>query len=111
MSQSIAFVGLGIMGLPMAGHLLSAGHRLIVHSRTRTKAAELEQRGAEWAATPALAAARAQVVCICVPDTPDVEQVILARDGIIESARPGTIVIDHSTISPLATTRLAAELA
>ena len=63
----------------MAGHLLAAGHPLTVHSRTRSRAEPLLQRGAAWADTPAAAAAAADVVFICVPDTPDVEQVAARR--------------------------------
>jgi 3-hydroxyisobutyrate dehydrogenase len=107
----LAFIGLGIMGLPMAGHLLSAGHALTVHTRTRARAADLLDRGATWADTPAQAARAAQVIFICVPDTPDVEQVVLGDDGILSAATAGKIVVDHSTISPDATRKMAAALA
>ena len=99
------------MGLPMAGHLLRAGFPLIVHTRTESKAAELLSAGAKWAETPALAAAESDVVFVCVTDTPDVENVLLGKGGVGNSARPGLIVVDHSTISPTATKRMAAELA
>src|SRR5687768_15507757 len=69
----LAFIGLGIMGGPMAGHLLAAGHTLVVNSRTKSKAQPLLDRGATWAATPAAAAKDADVIFTCVPDTPDVE--------------------------------------
>lgn len=111
MTQQIAFIGLGIMGLPMAGHLLNAGHRLTVHTRTRSKASALLDSGAAWASTPADAARNAKVVFVCVPDTPDVERVLVGEAGVIESAQPGAIVIDHSTISPIATRTLAKRLA
>ena len=84
---NIAFIGLGIMGLPMAGHLLAAGHSMRVHSRTKSKAATLITRGARWAETPAEAALDAEFVFICVTDTPDVQQVILGENGIIKTAR------------------------
>ena len=99
------------MGLPMAGHLLSAGHPLIVHSRTRSKAQDLVSRGARWADTPAGASKEAQTVFICVPDTPDVEQVVFGQDGILSTITPGQIVVDHSTISPTATRKMAEALA
>jgi 3-hydroxyisobutyrate dehydrogenase len=99
------------MGLPMAGHLLRAGLPLTVHTRTKSKAAELLTAGARWAETPAEAAAQSEVVFVCVTDTPDVEAVLLGEHGVIHSARPGLIVIDHSTISPTATKRMAADLA
>jgi 3-hydroxyisobutyrate dehydrogenase len=111
MPQATAFIGLGIMGLPMAGHLLAAGHRLTVHTRTRQRADELLARGARWADSPADAAREADVVFICVPDTPDVEQVVLGARGIASAARGGSIVVDHSTISPAATRKMADALA
>ena len=109
--SSIAFVGLGIMGRPMAGHLLRAGHALAVHTRTRSTANELLSTGATWADTPAAAAATADAVFVCVPDTPDVRAVLLGPGGVVESARPGLVVVDHSTISPAATRDMAAALA
>jgi 3-hydroxyisobutyrate dehydrogenase len=111
MAENLAFVGLGIMGGPMAGHLLAAGHSLTVNTRTKERAEGLLKKGAKWAETPARAAAGADVVFVCVPDTPDVESVVLGTDGIISSARAGTVVIDHSTISPAATRKMSAALA
>jgi len=111
MPNPVAFIGLGIMGKPMAGHLLAAGLPLTVHSRTKSKADELIARGAGWADSPKDAAAKADVVFICVTDTPDTQEVITGPRGIIHAAKPGMIVVDHSTISPEATRQLAAELA
>lgn len=111
MLPDVAFVGLGIMGLPMAGHLLDVGYPLSVTTRTPGKAQGLLARGARWADTPKEATQWAQIIMICVPDTPDVEAVILGRDGIIHAARPGLIVVDHSTISPSATRQMARQLA
>jgi len=111
MSTNVAFVGLGIMGAPMAGHVLSAGHPLTVHTRTKSKADGLIARGARWADSPAQAAHAADVVLICVTDTPDAQAVVLGKGGIIESARPGLVVVDHSTISPSATRRMSDALA
>ena len=99
------------MGGPMAGHLLAAGHSLTVHTRTKSKAEELLSRGATWAASPADAVASAEVVFICVTDTPDVEAVVIGERGILSVARSGLIVVDHSTISPSATRRFAEALA
>lgn len=111
MSQSnVAFIGLGIMGAPMASHLLRAGYRLTVHNRTRAKADALVAAGATWADSPADAARASDVIFVNVPDTPDVEKVLLGPGGVIETARPGTIVVDHSTISPTETRRFAREL-
>lgn len=99
------------MGLPMASHLLEAGHPLFLHTRTKSRSAPLLNRGAKFMPSPMDAAAKADVVFICVTDTPDVQQVILGEKGIIESARAGLIVVDHSTISPAATREMAAKLA
>jgi 3-hydroxyisobutyrate dehydrogenase len=105
-----AFIGLGIMGGPMAGHLLDAGVTLSVHTRTRSKAEPLLARGARWADSPREAAGQADVVFLCLPDTPDVEAVVIGPGGLAEAARPGLIVVDHSTISPAATRRMAEAL-
>lgn len=106
-SPRLAFIGLGIMGLPMAGHLLAAGYPLTIHSRTKSKAESLIQCGAAWAASSAEAAREVDVVFLCLPDTPDVESVVTA---LLPTMRSGQIVVDHSTISPAATRTLAATL-
>ncbi|HLL91016.1 MAG TPA: NAD(P)-binding domain-containing protein, partial [Tepidisphaeraceae bacterium] len=111
MAQRLAFVGTGIMGEPMAGHLLRGGHAVVVHNRTRGKAAALLAAGASWADSPAAAARGADVVFVCVTDTPDVRRVLLERGGVIDAARAGLVVVDHSTISPSATRDIAAALA
>jgi 3-hydroxyisobutyrate dehydrogenase len=111
MPQNLAFIGMGIMGLPMAGHLLAAGHRIAVHSRTKSKAEAILAKGATWAESAEEAARNADVVFVCVTDTPDVEAVLLGGRGVIGAARPGLIVVDHSTISPAATRDMAAALA
>jgi len=110
MTPRTAFIGLGIMGEPMAGHLLAAGFPLTVSTRTQSRAKALLDRGARWAASPKEAAAAADVVFICVPDTPDVEKVIFGDQGIGSAAREGQIIVDHSTISPSATRALAERL-
>src|SRR3954451_3691198 len=106
--QRLAFIGTGIMGAPMAGHLLSAGHAVRVHTRTRSRADDLLRRGATWADAPADAARNADVVFVNVPDTPDVEAVLLGDRGVLSVSRAGLVVVDHSTISPSATRRMAA---
>jgi 3-hydroxyisobutyrate dehydrogenase len=95
----------------MAGHLLAAGYPLVVHNRSRSKADELLACGATWADSPAAAAGDADVIFICVTDTPDVEHVLFGDGGLIHSARSGLIVVDHSTISPAATRGFAQKLA
>ncbi len=107
----VAFIGLGIMGLPMAGHLLAAGHPMTVYSRTAAKANPLVSRGATLVESPAEAARHADVVFVCVTDTPDVRDVLLADRGVIHAAEKGMIVVDHSTISPAATRDMAKQLA
>jgi 2-hydroxy-3-oxopropionate reductase len=94
----------------MAGHLLAADYPLTVYSRTKSRAGELLSRGAKWADAPADAAKNADVVFICVTDTPDVQDVILGERGVIKSARKGMLVVDHSTISPSATRQMAKQL-
>jgi 3-hydroxyisobutyrate dehydrogenase len=111
MAENLAFVGLGIMGGPMAGHLLAAGYSVTVNTRTKDRAEELLKNGARWADSPAKAAAGADVVFVCVPDTPDVESVVLGSNGILSSARNGAVVVDHSTISPTSTRKMSAALA
>jgi 2-hydroxy-3-oxopropionate reductase len=111
MPDQIGFIGLGVMGRPMAGHLLAAGHRLTVNNRSRAAAYELVAAGAEMRNTPADVAREADVVITMLPDTPDVESVITGVEGVLEGLRPGAVVIDMSSISPAATRDLAARVA
>lgn len=106
----VAFIGLGIMGAAMAMNLRRAGFDLAIHSRSRGKAAALEQAGAHWCATGAEAAKGAAIIGLCVPDTPDVEAAIFGPGGIAEGVAPGAIVIDFSTIAAKATSGFAARL-
>ncbi len=99
-SRRIGFIGLGIMGRPMADNLLKAGFSLTVHNRTRSKERPLADAGANVAASAAEVAAESDVVVTMVPDTPDVEAVLLGHNGVHEAARPGLLVVDMSTISP-----------
>ena len=107
----IGFVGLGIMGSPMAGHLIRAGHSLFVNTRTRSKAKAAIEAGAQWRDTPAEVARHCELLLTIVTDTPDVEAVLVGPDGAAETLRPGSVVVDMSTISPQVTRRLAAQLA
>ena len=109
--MNIGFIGLGVMGRPMALHLLEAGHSLAVYARRPEAAAPLISAGATLAASPAELASRSGVVMTNVTATTDVEDVLLGPNGVIHGARPGTIVIDFSTIAPQATKRIAASLA
>jgi 3-hydroxyisobutyrate dehydrogenase len=109
--MKIAWIGLGTMGEFMAGHLLDAGHELTVHNRTRTREEALAARGARRAATPREAAAGAELVCLCVSDSPDVEAVVLGDDGIAAGIVAGAVVLDCSTIAPATARSIAAALA
>jgi 3-hydroxyisobutyrate dehydrogenase len=110
MPQRLAFIGLGVMGAPMAGHLLAAGNSLVITTRTKSKASGLIDKGATWVASPADAAAVADVLFVCVNDTPDVQAVLLGDNGVIKAVRKGAIIVDHSTISPSATRGFADQL-
>lgn len=105
--EKIAFIGTGVMGTSMAGHLMDAGHPLTVYNRTKEKAAALLDRGAAWAATPAEAAARADVVITIVGYPRDVEELYLGSAGIVAAARAGTLLIDMTTSSPALARRIA----
>jgi 2-hydroxy-3-oxopropionate reductase len=98
--ETIGFVGLGIMGGPMAGNLLRAGYSLVVHNRTRAKEEELVSAGASAADSPRDVASRCDVLITMLPDSPDVEQVYLGEDGVIAGAREGQLLIDMSSIAP-----------
>src|SRR4051812_4965143 len=103
----VAFIGTGIMGAPMAGHLLAGGNQVVVHTRTKMKASELLANGASWAQSPHEAAKRADFVFVCVNDTKDVMDVLMYSEGVLSAAREGLIIVDHSTISPSATKMMA----
>lgn len=107
MSETIGFIGLGIMGHAMAHNLLRAGYPLTVWNRTPGRGQALAAAGATEGQSPADVAARSSVILICVSDTPDVEEVIRGENGIIHGATAGSLVIDCSTISPQATRTLA----
>jgi 2-hydroxy-3-oxopropionate reductase len=103
----IGFVGLGIMGESMARNLLRAGHEVAVWNRSPTPAERLEADGAIRMPTAAAVAAAADIVMVCVSDTPDVEAVVFGADGVADGIRRGGLVVDHSTISPVATKEFA----
>jgi 2-hydroxy-3-oxopropionate reductase len=111
MAENIGFIGLGVMGRPMAKHLVKKGHRLVVVSRSRGPVDDLVAAGATAAATPADVARQSDIVITMLPDTPDVELVLTGPEGVLGALRTGAIVVDMSTISPAATTRLAAIVA
>jgi 3-hydroxyisobutyrate dehydrogenase len=107
---AIGFVGLGIMGHGMAANLIAAGIETAVWNRTASRADDLVAHGAVPLPSPADVASECDVVMICVSDTPDVQAVVFGERGVAEGLRPGGLIIDHSTISPEATKRFAAEI-
>ena len=109
--MKVAFIGLGILGRPMAINLLKAGHSVFAHGRRPESMAPLVQAGCNSCASMAEAAAQAEVTIIMVSDTLDVKQVLFAEGGVAEGAQPGSVVVDMSTISPTATQRYAERLA
>ena len=111
MAETIGFIGLGVMGKPMAKNLIKAGFSLVVHNRSRAAVDEVAAAGAKAGASPADVARQATIVITMVPDTPDVELVIAGRDGVLSAVQRGAIVIDMSSISPTATQRLAQQVA
>ncbi len=111
MTARVGFIGLGIMGRGMARNILRAGFPLTVWNRTPSRMDPLVQAGARAGKDPADVAAQSEIVVLCVSDTPDVEEVLFGAQGVAQGARPGTLVIDCSTISPQATVEFAQRLA
>ena len=107
---TVGYIGLGLMGKSIARNILKAGFPLVVHNRSRAAVDELVAEGASSATSAAEVAAQVQVVFTNLPDTPDVEKVVLGGKGILEGAHPGLIFVDNSTIKPAAARSLAAEL-
>jgi len=108
--MNIAFIGMGIMGKPMAINLKKAGHTVYVHGRRPETMTPPLQAGCTGCASIAEAAAQAEIIIVMVSDTPDVEQVLFDDKGVIHGARPGSVVVDMSTISPTATRHMARKL-
>ncbi len=111
MTHTIGFIGLGVMGRPMARNLLKKGFPLVVHSRSRGPVDDLAAAGAATASTPADVARRATRVITMLPDGPDVVSVLEGRDGVLAAVRHGTILIDCSSIAPAVARHLAARAA
>ncbi|NMM42689.1 NAD(P)-dependent oxidoreductase [Pseudoalteromonas arctica] len=100
MSMKVAFIGLGVMGYPMAGHLATAGHQVTVYNRTTEKAQQwAEKYAGEVALTPAKAAEHADIVFMCVGNDDDLRSVVYGADGVITGMQAGTILVDHTTTS------------
>jgi 2-hydroxy-3-oxopropionate reductase len=111
MAQVIGFIGLGIMGRPMAKNLLKAGYPLVVHNRSRGAVDDLVKAGAKAGTSSRDVASQSDVLITMLPNSPDVEAVVLGRDGVIEGARAGMSLLDMSTISPLVSQKIGAALA
>ncbi|MDQ3328043.1 MAG: 2-hydroxy-3-oxopropionate reductase [Chloroflexota bacterium] len=109
MAERIGFIGLGIMGKPMAHHLMDAGYALTVYSRSRGPVDEIVAEGATAAASPSELAERSAIVITMLPDSPDVQAVVAGEDGVLSGAREGALIIDMSTISPITARDLAAQ--
>jgi 2-hydroxy-3-oxopropionate reductase len=110
MLRTIGFIGLGIMGKPMARNLMKAGYPLVVYNRTASKAQELVSAGAKQVGSPREVANHTEVIITMVADSPEVEQIILGPQGVVEAVKAGSVVIDMSSISPVVTKKIAAEL-
>jgi 2-hydroxy-3-oxopropionate reductase len=109
--MKIGFIGLGIMGKPMAKNLLKAGYSLVVHNRSEGPVDELVSLGAERANTPNEIGAQCEVALTMLPNSPDVKNIALGKNGLIESLKPGSVLIDMSSINPMDSREIAGELA
>ena len=107
MVEKVGFIGLGIMGRPMARNLMEAGYDLVLYNRTREKAEELASGGAQVAASPSEVAEKSGVVITMLPDSPDVRGVVAGENGLLEGISEGALLVDMSTISPVVTEELA----
>src|SRR5829696_9397393 len=107
MSEKVGFVGLGIMGKPMARNLMQAGYELVVHNRTTEKAEKLASEGATAAGSPREVAEESCIVVTMLPGPPEVEEVVAGEEGLLEGAREGSLIVDMSTSSPLLARQLA----
>lgn len=111
MIQKVGYIGLGLMGRPIARNLMKAGFQLTVHNRSREPVEQLAGEGARAANSPKEVAAASELVITNLPDSPDVEQVVLGPEGVIEGAAEGSIFVDNSTIKPATARAIAAALA
>jgi 2-hydroxy-3-oxopropionate reductase len=108
-AEKVGFIGLGIMGKPMALNLIEAGHDLVLYNRTREKADDLAGDNATVAETPREVAEQSGVIITMLPDSPQVEEVLTGPDGVFEGVKEGALIVDMSTISPVVTKELAAK--
>ena len=109
MAEKVGFIGLGIMGKPMARNLIKAGYELVAYNKSREKADELAEEGAVAAGSPKEVAATCGTVITMLPDSPEVREVVTGENGVLEGIESGSLLVDMSTISPVVTEELAAE--
>lgn len=110
MAEKVGFVGLGIMGKPMARNLMEAGYELVVNNRSQESVDELAGEGAEAAGSPREVAEKSDIIITMLPDSPQVEEIVAGENGILEGITEGSLVVDMSTISPVVTEELAQQL-
>ena len=110
MAEKVGFIGLGIMGKPMAKNLMQAGYELAVHNRSPEKAQELAREGATAAESPREVAGQSDIIITMLPDSPDVREILIGEGGVLEGIEEGALVVDMSTISPVVTEELAAAI-
>ena len=110
MADRIGFIGLGIMGKPMARNILKAGYPLVVYNRTPGRGRELEAEGTPFYTSPKEVAQRSDIVFVMVSDSAAVEEVVLGENGVAEGGRAGMVVVDMSSISPILTKQIATKL-
>jgi 2-hydroxy-3-oxopropionate reductase len=109
--MKIGFIGLGIMGKPMAKNLIKAGYSVVVYDRNKNKRDEVVAAGAEEGLSPKDVASRTEIIITMLQNSPNVKDVVLGTNGILEGAKEGTIIVDTSSIAPLASKEIAAEAA
>jgi len=110
MAEKVGFIGLGIMGGPMAQNLMEAGYELVLYNRTIEKAEEVAGDGATVVGSPREVAESCDVVVLMLPDSPQVEEIVEGEDGVLEGLKEGALIVDMSTISPVVTRELAEKI-
>ncbi len=110
MAEKVGFIGLGIMGGPMAQNLMEAGHELVLYNRTPEKAEEIAGNGATVVESPREVAESCDVVVLMLPDSPQVEEIVEGENGVLEGIKEGALIVDMSTISPVVTRELAEKI-
>jgi 2-hydroxy-3-oxopropionate reductase len=110
MAEKVGFIGLGIMGGPMAQNLMEAGHELVLYNRTKEKAEEIAGDGSTVVESPKEVAESCDLIVLMLPDSPQVEEVVEGEDGVLEGLKEGALIVDMSTISPVVTRELAEKI-